>query len=84
MSDNKRFRDHDNGDLIIRCLGNFAKVWCDFLIRDADDVTANDFVMPGLTPPTQQGSNFTFDLNSMESGAASDEWMTMDSYGTWW
>ena len=55
------------------------------MIRDANDVLANNFVMPAdLTPLDQQGSNFTFNLNSLESGTASDEWMTIDSHGTWW
>jgi len=44
--------------------------------------------MPGLlvnlTPPEQQGSNFTFNLNTLESGTAPDEWMMMDSHRTWW
>lgn len=58
------------------------------MIRNADDVTANNFVMPvplaSLAPLDQQGSNFNFSLNSLESGTASDEWMTIDSHGTWW
>lgn len=58
------------------------------MTRDADDVTANKFVMPdllvNLTPPDQQGSSFTFNLNTLESDTAPDEWMMMDSHGTWW
>ena len=58
------------------------------LIRDADDVTANNLVMPGLlanlTPPDQQGSNFAFNLETLESGIASDEWMAMVLYRTWY
>ena len=58
------------------------------LTRDADGVTANRLVMPSplvnLSPPNQQDSNFTFNLNTLESGTAPDEWMIMDSHGTWW
>ncbi|KAL8734068.1 MAG: hypothetical protein Q9181_003352 [Wetmoreana brouardii] len=49
---------------------------------------ANTFVRPGplvdLTPPDQQGSGSFFDLNKLTNGTAPDEWMTMDSRGTWW
>lgn len=60
------------------------------LILDADDVTADTFVTPGLsvglTSPDQQASDldFDFNLNTLESGAAPDEWMMMNSQGTFW
>ncbi|KAL9626105.1 MAG: hypothetical protein Q9164_007945 [Protoblastenia rupestris] len=44
------------------------------------------FVMPALlgtcTPPDQQGQNFTFNINSMETDTALDEWMLMNWSGT--
>lgn len=56
----------------------------------ADEVTANRFITPGLSVdlsthlPEQQDSNFTFDLNTLESGGAADDWMMMNSQGSFW
>ena len=58
------------------------------LTRDADDFTVDGFITPGLpvglTPPDHQGSNINFNWNILESDATPDEWMMMDSHGTFW
>ena len=58
---------------------------------EADDVTANRFITPGLSVdlntnlPEQQDSNLpSFNLNTLESGAAADDWMMMNSQGSFW
>jgi len=62
--------------------GEFCKSLVRLFTQDADDITANTFVTPGLlvnlTPPEQRGSDFTFNLNTLESGTAPDDWMMMD------
>ncbi|KAL8702572.1 MAG: hypothetical protein Q9201_004252 [Fulgogasparrea decipioides] len=59
------------------------------VLQTAMDLSeANTFVRPSslveLTPPDQQSSDSLFDLNTLTSGTAPDEWLTMDSRGTWW
>ncbi|KAL8724800.1 MAG: hypothetical protein Q9166_007746 [cf. Caloplaca sp. 2 TL-2023] len=49
--------------------------------------TANNSITPALlehsTPLAQQGSDFAFNVNFLENGILSDEWIITDSYGTW-
>ena len=57
---------------------------------EADDVTANRFITPGLSVdlntnlPEQPDSNLPFNLNTLESGVAADDWMMMNSQGSFW
>ena len=56
----------------------------------ANDVIANRFITPGLSVdpttdlPEQQDSNFPFDLNILEGGGAAEDWMMMNSQGSFW
>ena len=56
----------------------------------ANDVTANRFITPGLSVdlttnlPEQQDSNFPFDLNTLEGGGAAEDWLMMNSQGSFW
>ena len=56
----------------------------------ADDVAVNRFITPGLSMdlntnlPGQQDSNLPFNLNTLESGGAADNWMMMSSQGSFW
>lgn len=61
------------------------------LDMEADDVAVNRFITPGLSMnfntnllPEQQDSNLPFNLNTSESGAAGDDWMMMNSQGSFW
>ena len=51
------------------------------MIRDADEIIADTFITPGLTPPAQLGPTFNFDLDFLQGDTASDEWMMMNSLG---
>ena len=91
MSGSRSFGGYDNDDSTSRRPGKSCGGLGQLLIQTgANDVIANRFITPGLSVdlttnlPEQQDSNFPFHLNTLEGGGAAEDWMMMNSQGSFW